>query len=155
METRAGIITLYKSLDTMVKKGNVKFKLLVFKNLKQIEAEIKFLESIERENQEILKDYQEQYYNVMKEFGTEKDGQYVIEKKTKNFNAAIKALREVEEKNQDSIKLFQEKQNEYQDILKEEIELEFEPVIINEDLLPDDLTDKELEGLINFGILII
>ena len=44
METRAGIITLYKSLDTMVKKGNVKFKLLVFKNLRLFNSQQKYIE---------------------------------------------------------------------------------------------------------------
>lgn len=155
MKKRSEVIELYRVLDSIVKKGNVKFKLLVFKNKKQIEDEIKFLQSIEGGHNEIIKEYQEQYYNVMREYGIEKDGNLVIDKNSKSFNKAIKALKEVEVKNQDSIKLFQEKQNEYQELLKEEIDLEFEPVQISEELLPDDLTDKELEGLINFGILII
>jgi hypothetical protein len=153
IRTKKDLIELFQALETAVKKGTTMFKLLIFRNLKLIESEIESLKTIEKEINQVLEPYHTEYSGIIQQYGTERNGQLTIEKSDKNYTQALKEIKLLEIKFKEDISLHNAKMKDYTETLLTPIDFSFDPVEINEKILPADLSYDELKQFINFGIL--
>lgn len=155
MKTKKQLIALFAALTTVKTKGGAKFKYNTLKNLKIIESEIEALKTVEKEISEILVPFDEKRSEVIQKYGKKlPDGSTGIEPNDEDF-ATAKA--EIETLQNETFKADFEKHAtaiaDYNKLLDEAFEQPFTFHEITEEQLPDDITDVELEQLMEWEIV--
>lgn len=152
---RKELLELYSALNNVANKGNIKFKIAIFKNLNQIEEVANFINNAEKEDVKILSGYQSDYTEILKKYGTQSNDMYVIEKTSPDYAKALKEIKKLDVTHKDSIALYEKKKKEFTEFMETEDEMVFIPFEIKEDLLPEDILGNELKKLIDHKIFIL
>jgi len=152
MQTKLKLITLYAVLKEASKIGGAKFRYAVLKNLKSIDSEIESLKTIEKDIEEIIKDFNEAKNIIIMEHGTaDEKGIHVVKPGDENFELVNKKIKDLVKTHETSLDLYRLKREEYEKLLKEDAEFDFNLFEINIDNIPDEL--KDLEILMDFEIV--
>ena len=152
MQTKLKLITLYAVLKEASKLGGAKFRYAVLKNLKSIDSEIESLKTIEKDIEEIIKEFLEAKNTFIIKYGNlNEDGMHVIKPTDPNFETILLEMKELEAEHKTSLDLYRLKRDEYEKLLKEDAEFDFNLFEINIDNVPDEL--KDIEILMDFEII--
>ena len=152
MQTKLKLITLYTVLKEASKLGGAKFRYAVLKNLKSIDSEIESLKTIEKDIEEIIKEFLEAKNTFIIKYGNpNEDGMHVIKSTDPNFETILLEMKELEAEHKTSLDLYRLKRDEYEKLLKEDAEFDFNLFEINIDNVPDEL--KDIEILMDFEII--
>ena len=153
MKTKKQLISLFLSLNTAKTKGGAKFKYNVLKNIKVIESEIDALRTIETEVADILKTYTEAKNAIISKYGKEVNGVIAIQPTDENYKVALKEIKALDTQFSAEIELHAAKTKEYAELLDTEIDTEYQFMEIHPEVLPDDITDVEMEQLMLWEIV--
>jgi len=133
---------------------NRKLAFAIAKNKSHIEHIVKALDEVRKPAEE-YREFESKRYDVVKEYGKrDKEGnlkiingiEYEIDpKKRKEFDEKVEALKE---EYKEVIERTETQVKEYADVLDEKVEVDLH--FINEDLLPEEITPAEIEGLSHF-----
>ena len=153
MKTKKQLISLFAALTTAKTKGGAKFKYNILKNLKVIESEIESLRTIETEISDVLKGYNEAYNAIITKYGKEVNGVLTIQPTDEKYKEAVAEIKELETTFKADIELHAAKTKEYSELLDSAIDNEFSFLEISPENLPDDITDVEMEQLMEWEIV--
>lgn len=133
---------------------NRKLAFAIAKNKSHIEHIVKALDEVRKPAEE-YREFESKRYDIVKDFAKrDKEGnlkiinglEYEIDpKKRKEFDEKVEALKA---EYQEVIERTEKQVKEYSDVLDEEVEVSLH--FINEDILPDEITPAEIEGLSHF-----
>ena len=152
MQTKLKLITLYAVLKEASKLGGAKFRYAVLKNLKSIDSEIESLKTIEKDIEEPIKEFLEAKNKLITMLGTpDEKGMYTVRVDDPNFDKVNTKMMELEKTHKAALDLYRLKRDEYEKLLKEDAEFDFNLFEINIDNVPDELTDIEI--LMDFEII--
>ena len=153
MKTKKQLIELFVALTSAKTKGGAKFKYNVLKNLKVIEPEVEPLRIIETEISDVLKGYNEARNAIITKYGKEVNGVLSIQPADEKYKEAVAEIKELETTFKADIELHTAKTKEYSELLDSAIDNEFSFLEISPDNLPDDITDVEMEQLMEWEIV--
>jgi wobble nucleotide-excising tRNase len=155
---KAKIIEIFNVLTAIKaeqKDSSIKFKYAVNKNLSKLDAEIKLLQEIEKENVEMVKAFNEERDNFIKEKGEhdDKGNIFISPKNVELINEFQAKLEELSDKYKDDIKKFEKAMTEYTEMLNEtETEIE-EFYKCSIEVCPDWLSMAQVDFLMKEGII--
>ena len=153
MKTKNKLIYLYKILTVSSKMGGAKFKYGVLKNLNNIEKDIEALKTIEKDIEEIVKEFFEKKNDVIVKYGTPgEDGNVVVTTDNNDYKLVTETITDLAEEYKDALNEYQKKRLEYETLLNEETEFDFKVHEISIDNVPDDF--DELGILMEFNIIL-
>ena len=153
MKTKKQLIALFTALTTVKTKGGAKFKYNTLKNLKVIEPEVEPLRIIETEISDVLKGYNEAQKVIIIKYGKEVNGVIRIQPTDEKYKEAVAEIKELETTFKADIELHTAKTKEYSELLDSTIDNEFTFLEISPENLPDDITDVEMEQLMEWEIV--
>ena len=153
MKTKKQLIALFTALTTVKTKGGAKFKYNTLKNLKVIESEIEALRTIETETSDVLKGYNEARNAIITKYGKEVNGVLSIQPTDEKYKEAVAEIKALETTFKSDIELHTAKTKEYSELLDSTIDNEFLFLEIPPENLPDDITDVEMERLVEWEIV--
>ena len=153
MKTKKQLVALFTALTTTKTKGGAKFKYNILKNLKVIEPEIEALRIIETEISDVMKAYNEAYNAIITKYGKEVNGVLTIQPTDEKYKEAVAEIKELETTFKSDIELHATKTKEYSELLDSTIDNEFLLLEIPPENLPDDITDVEMERLMEWEIV--
>ena len=153
MKTKKQLIALFAALTSAKTKGGAKFKYNTLKNIKVIESEIEALRTIETEISDVLKAYNEAYNAIITKYGKEVNGVLSIQPTDEKYKEAVAEIKELETTFKSDIELNATKTKEYSELLDSTIDNEFLFLEISPENLPDDITDVEMEQIMDWEIV--
>lgn len=154
MQTKQNLIKLFNVLTNAATFGSPIFKYKVLKNLKVIDNEIEILKAIEKEMEEGIKDFAEAKNAFIMKYGTpdsDKDGMYIIKPTDPDFETVVSEIKKLEEEHKDSLSQYVHKVQEYNLLLAEDFEPDFEFIEIDIELIPNEVED--IKTLMDFNII--
>jgi len=145
---RKDLYVYMESIEKVSSLKGVKFAYTLIKNKKKIEEEIKILEEVVKPS-EGFTEYEKQRINLC-EINCEKnkEGNPIIENnryKIINVEKFDSELNELKEKNKEFIKEREKQINEYNNMLNDDIEIDFSKVGFED--LPTDISTEQLESI--------
>ena len=153
MKTKKQLFSLFLSLTTAKSKGGAKFKYNTLKNIKVIESEIDALRTIETETADILKPYIEAKNAVIEKYGKEVNGVPMVQPTDENYKVALAEIKALDTQFSAEIELHTAKVKEYDELTNSETDTEYQFMEIQPEVLPDDITDVEMEQLMLWEIV--
>ena len=153
MKTKKQLVALFSALTTVKTKGGAKFKYNTLKNIKAIESEIEALRTIETEISDVLKAYNEARNDIITKYGKEVNGVISIQPADEKYKEAVAEIKELETTFKTDIELHAAKTKEYSELLDSAIDNEFSFLEISPENMPDDITDVEMEQLMEWEIV--
>lgn len=152
MQTKQNLIKLFNVLTNAATFGSPIFKYKVLKNLKVIDDEIEILKAIEKEMEEGIKDFAEARNALISKYGTpDEKGIITISPSDPNFDEVSKRMNELADEHKEALDIYNTKAIEYNSLLTEEFEPEFEFIEIDIELIPNEVED--IKTLMDFNII--
>lgn len=147
------LVNLYKALNEV--KAGGKFAYGVLKNKKQLQSEFDNLAEIENKSVDKIKPFNDEKIELFKKYGKQNDdGSIYIDKDDKEaINKITPEMNKLNEKYKGILAIYEKEMKELNDILQEDVDVEFVPYKINDELIPDDLDVKVLELMMDCGII--
>lgn len=147
------LVNLYKALNEV--KAGGKFAYGVLKNKKQLQSEFDNLAEIENKSVDKIKPFNDEKIELFKKYGKQNDdGSIYIDKDDKEaINKITPEMNKLNEKYKGILAIYEKEMKELNDILQEDVDVEFVPYKINDELIPDDLDVKVLEVMMDCGII--
>lgn len=147
------LVNLYKALNEV--KAGGKFAYGVLKNKKQLQSEFDNLAEIENKSVDKIKPFNDEKIELFKKYGKQNDdGSIYIDKDDKEaINKITPEMNKLNEKYKGILAVYEKEMKELNDILQEDVDVEFVPYKINDELIPDDLDVKVLELMMDCGII--
>lgn len=154
--TKKDVIELRGILDTLKDLGNTKFKYSVLKNLDLLKHEMSALAELENQANQTIVEFTNDRNALILELGKQDDkGNTFVDTKdeevAKIFTAKLAVLLD---KHKDAVNIYNTKITELNEILKENIDSEFNFRKLSIEQVPEDgVSGEQLNKLIEFGII--
>ena len=148
---RKKLTELFTALTKSTTIGGTKFRYGVLKNLRIIDLEIETLKGLEKDLQAILTEYTDARNSIIKKYGKEENGIISVNKDSENYGQTMVELNELGITYKEDINKYNEKAKEYEELLNEEYDFDFNLFEISLDNIPDEF--KELNILMDFEIV--
>lgn len=150
------IVSLNKLFNELKNLGNTKFKYFNIKNISLLKSHIEPLEIIEKENKEVLSDFEKERNELIIKLGeAREDGRVYIDttndEVVEEFNNGLKDLIL---KHKESLDEYEKLMNDFSTVLEEELEEEvnFRTIKI-EDCPEEGIGSEQLEFLMGLDLI--